>query len=228
MNNLWVFGDSWAEGWGLKRGEKNFAEYLNLDYKLNLCNRGKAGSSLGLILNNITANLLKFKKEDLVFVLTPPDTRWYVKRYSDSQWLTLHRGLDDYDKFIELMKLDNEWFRYHHNLFIYSIQKILIDVEAKFVLAHNYGQIELLPEFENLIDKNLFLDINRSLTTILGAPEVFKSYKKELIDGPSQFRKQKYFIKNDNHPNERGHKRIADLLRNKLNELYFPATEVFK
>ena len=134
--------------------------------------------------------------------------------------MTLHRGLDDYEKYIEVMKLDVEWFRYHHNLFIYTIQKILTDVEAKFVLAHNYGQIELLPEFENLIDKNVFLDFNKSLMTILGAIDSFKSYNKDLEDGPGHWEKQKYFIKNDNHPNNKGHKVIADLLRNKFNELY--------
>ena len=120
---------------------------------------------------------------------------------------------------------------FHHSRNI-SIGLIKVDLEFSFSIPglfqtwnSNTPGFEKLnsrsePEFENLIDKNLFLDINKSLTTILGAPEEFKSYNQELQDAPHQFEKQKYFIKNDNHPNERGHERIAGLLRNKLNELH--------
>ena len=219
--NLWVFGDSWAQGWNLGKKDRTFAQHLNKRLKVNLYNRGRLGSSLGLILNFITKDLPNFKKGDLVFVIIPPDVRWYVKRYTDDEFQAIGRDHDEYEKYIEIMKLDNEWFRYHHNLFIYTIQKLLTDVEVKFVLAHNYGQIELLPEFENLIDKNLFLDFDRSLMKILSGKDLgFKTYNKDLEDGPEVFNNHKYFLENDNHPNNLGHSTIADLLQNKLNQLY--------
>ena len=220
MNQLWTFGDSWAEGYNLTSTELSFTEFLHLEYKLsNYQKCGETGSSLGLILHTITTNLLEFKKDDFVVVIIPPDTRWYVKRYNEDMFRTLHRGMKDYEKYLRLMKLDNEWFKYHHNLFIYTIQKLLLDAEVKFVLAHNYGQIELLPEFEDKIDKNLFLDINRSLTRFLGGKDPFETYNEGLRDDPAmEF--GKYFIENDNHPNEAGHKLIAELLKDKMNELY--------
>jgi len=95
---------------------------------------------------------------------------------------------------------------------------------------HNYGgEFTIDKRFKSLINTDNFLDIKKSLTTLLEANDRYQAWQKDenLIDGPvseSPFvvlknRKvfnSKYFEGNANHPNQLGHYRIKELIEDAL------------
>ena len=86
--------------------------------------------------------------------------------------------------------------------------------------------------FKSLINTDNFLDIKKSLTTLLEANDIYQAWEKDvtlenLIDGPvseSPFvvlknRKvfnSKYFEGTASHPNQLGHYRIKELIEDAL------------
>ena len=95
---------------------------------------------------------------------------------------------------------------------------------------HNYGgEFTIDKRFKSLINTDNFLDIKKSLTTLLEANDGYQAWQKDknLIDGPvgeSPFvelknRKvfnSKYFEGTCNHPNQLGHYRIKELIEDAL------------
>jgi hypothetical protein len=223
IKNLIVFGDSWAAGAELSAHEKPFgywvAQSLNIPWK----NYGQEGSSLGLILYTIIKQLALIEKTDLIVVIVPPDTRWYDENEKQGFYSLQNFQRKDYFKFLNNKTL--EWFRYHHAVFIYLIQKILEDVGCQYIMAHNYGQINEYQKYNLNIDYDRFLD-TQSLTELLSYhPIGWKSYPEHLPmnhrydeDGPSpSVFAGPYFTGCVSHPNESGHKLISQLLINKIN-----------
>lgn len=209
-----TFGDSWGAGYGLGNKEKNFTHFLEDLLDAPSQNFSETGSSLGHILHTFILKINRAEKNDLVVVIIPPDVRWYTitKR---NEVRTLFIGDREYKNFIRNKSM--YWFKYHHSLFIHSIHKICEQLDVKYILAHNYGKLEIINAFKPLIPNNIFLDKNNSLASLLGGDD-YKNYSKKH-DGPIELA-GKNFIPGDNHPNEKGHKIIAELLFNKFNEKY--------
>lgn len=223
---LTVFGDSWAAGAELSDGENPFGYWMSQLLNIPYTNYGQEGSSLGLILHTLIEQRAKINKTDLIVVIIPPDTRWYDENQEQGFYSLQNYQKEDYFKFLNNKTL--EWFRYHHALFIYTMQKILTDIGCRFVMAHNYGQINQYQKYNLGIDYNQFLD-TRSLTELLSDCAVdWKSYPDHLpLDhrydedgpGPNIF-SGIYFSGCQTHPNESGHKLIARLLIDKFNANY--------
>lgn len=210
MNKIYCFGDSWAAGAELKQSEKPFVHWFAENLEKEYINYGQEGASLGIILHTLVMNITQISSDDCVIVIIPPDVRWYDENkekgfYSLMQWMT-----EDYTK--SLNNKTVEWFKYHHLLFIFSIQKILDDIGCFYVLAHNYGQLPTNETYRIPINYKKFLS-KKNLTNLLSdCYDSWKSYQLD-IDGPMHQHvfHGKYFEGTVNHPNELGHKKIAEL-----------------
>lgn len=203
---FWVFGDSWAEGYGLKKGEKNFSKWIEEFTGEKVANYGKAASSLG----DITFNLLKhseaFSQGDKLIVVTPPDIRWY-QIINKTHATSLFEGMTKYDDFLE--DKNKHWFTYHHNLFSMTIVNKALEKGMSVVLMRNFGDLDLWDWSKNVILPHI-LDKEQSLT------EMLTDKKYNLKSGLDTFEIKQIkeiphpnFIPGDNHPNETGHKIIA-------------------
>jgi hypothetical protein len=220
---IYCFGDSWAAGAELKFGQKPFVHWLARELDAEYANLGKSGSSLGIILHTLISNIEKLTSDDLVLIIVPPDTRWYDENKQNGFYSVMSHQRDDYLKFLN--SKTTEWFKYHHALFVYSIQKILNDVGCQYIMAHNYGQIDEIKKYGLSIDFDRFL-CNNDLTTILSdSLSTWKNYADHLppehrfdtTGPPVELFSGRYFEGCRQHPNELGHKHIAELLLEKYN-----------
>lgn len=219
---IFCFGDSWGAGAELKRGEKPFVYWLASALQADYKNFSKPGYSLGMILHTLVVKHSDIKKDDLVVIIIPPDARWYDENKEKGFYTLMNWQRDDYFKFLNRKTL--EWFKYHHALFIYTIQKILNDIGCDYIMAHNYGQINETKKYNLHIDYTKFLN-NNDLSTLLSENnKIWLSYPDKLPpenlfdqDGPPDNLFQgKYFEGCKSHPNELGHKRIAELILEKV------------
>jgi len=213
---IFTFGDSWAAGWGLKKTEKNFTDFLGEALNCRTMNYGESSSSLGQITHEFTCRHKDITSQDLVIVIIPPDTRWYTQRghliqsmfdYKTKEYKQFIKGKTDY------------WFIYHHSLFILTIYSICHYNKIPVIMAHNYGDLVLMPELQYLIPKNIFLNPRKSLTKLLKSKDWENNYSLQY-NGSSKPLMGDYFIENDDHPNELGHKRISELLLKKYRKKY--------
>lgn len=219
---LHCFGDSWAAGAELTPSQQPFVYWLSQKLACEYVNHGKQGSSLGLILHTVVANLKTINHGDFVVVIIPPDVRWYEENEQQGFYSLANHQQEEYFRFLHRKSL--EWFRYHHAIFIYTIQNILQDRGAHFVMTHNYGQINEVQKYGLDIDLNKFLS-QSSLTELLQEKmSQWHSYPKEHHyeqDGPGQEHFHGiYFQGCQTHPNELGHQRIAELLHDKFRKTY--------
>ena len=215
------FGDSWAAGAELKLNEKPFVHWLASALDSEYKNFAKEGSSLGIILHTIISNISDISSNDTVIIIVPPDTRWYDENEKIGFYSLMNWQRDDYFKFLNNKTL--EWFKYHHAVFIYTMQKILNDIGCHYIMAHNYGQINEVYNYGLQIDSSRFLGTNDLANMLSDKTTFWASYPTHLIpekrydqDGPpDNIFTGKYFQGCKCHPNELGHKRIAELLLEK-------------
>lgn len=221
VNTLFCFGDSWGAGAELKPGEQPFAQIVATALNIHFDNYSMQGHSLGIILHSIVSNVNKLQPDDTVIVVVPPDTRWYDENEKDG-FYSLMKWDDDYFKFLNKKTLD--WFTYHHAMFVYTIQKTLNDVGCYYVMAHNYGQIDEYKKYNFQIDYQKFLS-DTNLTQLLtnegkqwdSYPEHLKTRCTDVQDGPPELLfTGKYFEGCQQHPNQLGHQRIAELILEKI------------
>jgi len=208
--NVFAFGDSWAFGSELDfdTGDKPFvhwfAEALGMPYK----NYGQEGASLAIILNKIVAQFYQLTKDSIVLVIIPPDVRWY----SETQEKGFYT-IKDWDEYVRVAGDHSmDWFVYHHAMFIYTIQKLLNDRGCQYIMAHNYGSIERLENYNFPIDYNKFLS-KKDLTSILS--NRFNLWDRLFHDPEASLFTGEYFEGCIHHPNLLGHKRIAELMLEK-------------
>lgn len=214
---IYCFGDSWAAGAELAEGQHPFLHWVAQRLCMPYQNFGQIGSSLGIILHSIIIHLEKIKSTDVVIVIVPPDTRWYDQSQALGFYTLMSWQRDEYfDKFLNKKTL--EWFIYHHSLFIYTIQKLLNDAGCRYIMAHNYGQIGDYKKYSLPIDYSKFLN-EQSLTELLSGHQMeWQSYPgqtalKHTQDGPPpEMFSGVYFAGCETHPNELGHKKIAELM----------------
>ena len=216
--NILCFGDSWAYGAELKDNEKPFVHWVSTSLGLPYRNLGVSGNSLGVIVHDIVENIHLIKEKDIVFVIIPPDSRWYDQ--NEDGFYPLYVNDDDSRQWIREKTV--EWFTYHHSVFIYLIQKILNDINCRYILAHNYG--ELPKKYDLKIDRSKFLS-EKSLLSLLNNENItWNNYSDDLLENNSPgdlHCRGKFFEGCFNHPNELGHKAIAKMLLHKLNKTYF-------
>ncbi len=233
---IWCFGDSWGAGAELNINENlrhPFGYWLAKDLGEKFINLSFEGNSYPVIVTQIFDNirnrnedspvseLIKIKSElfiqknDIVLVVIPPDIRWMDQRGKEFiSWRY------DADKERYMSWLGNKtkiWFRYHTSLFTYSIQSALDSIGCTYLFMHNYGgEFTIDDRFKSLINTDNFLDVKKSLTTLLGGKDEYESWNLEN-DGPqTDLEDKKYFEGTHEHPNELGHRRIADLIKEKI------------
>ncbi len=203
---IYCFGDSWGAGAELNRGEKPFVKLFNKPYK----NYSFGSNSYPKIVSQIFDNIHKINNKDIVLIVIPPDTRWMDQ---NGDGFIPHMLKDD--GYIDwVIDKDEYWFRYHASLFTYSIQSALDSIDCVYLFMHNYGGEFIIDDrFKSLINTNNFLNIKKSLTTLLEANDEFVAWKG---DGPTLSFNSKYFEGNVNHPNQLGHYRIKELIEDAL------------
>jgi len=220
-NSVYCFGDSWAHGSELKKKEKPFPYWYAVETGNRMFNVSAPGNSTGVILKKIEEYLPRIKETDTVLVIIPPDVRWYSQRHGAGFYsIGFGNNEEEYFKFLE--QKTAVWFEYHSLLFIYTIQNLLQSKGCKFLLAHNYGHLPSFDKFNFPIDESIFLSKN-SLTHILSNNSVEDEWKNfeevGVNDGPiPEMFSGKYFEGNETHPNELGHKKIAEMFRERLGE----------
>ena len=213
---FYVFGDSWAEGYGLQKDEKNFSNWIEEFTGTKVANYGQAASSLGHITFDVLKHSTHFTNRDTLVVVTPPDVRWYEIK-SPVQATSLFEGMTKYDEFLENKNV--EWFTYHHSLFCMTLVNKALEKGMKVCLMRNFGNLNLWDFAKDVVEPNL-LDKDNSLTEILTDKKYdldtgltskgFKLEQLKEIQHPN-------FIPGDNHPNETGHKIIAKKVLDFLN-----------
>jgi hypothetical protein len=224
MNKIVCFGDSWAAGAELAHRQHPFVYWVAHEFGVQYVNYGKEGSSLGLILHAMVSNIVNLSKDDIVIVVIPPDTRWYDQNDQQGFYSIQNWQRDDYFKFLNNKTLD--WFIYHHALFVYTIQKLLNDIGCQYVMMHNYGQILDYKQYSLPIDFSKFLSA-QSLTDLLsghiiewrGYPDHLPAEHRYDQDGPPpEVFSGVYFQGCKQHPNELGHKKIAEIILRKIRD----------
>ena len=215
------FGDSWAAGAELKSHEKPFVHWLADSLNLKYTNHGVSSSSLGIILKTIVKYLSRIDKGDIVTVIIPPDVRWYGQSGQRGFYsISMYDNTDHSEYYAFLQNKTTSWFIYHHALFIYSIQQLLKSRDCCYILAHNYGQLDKLNSTGFPIDFDAFLDVDNDLISLLiDNKHAWESYQLDN-DGPMNLSDlSEYFYGCQAHPNEIGHKRIAELIQQKLQNI---------
>ena len=217
---IYCFGDSWGAGAELKKGEKPFVELFDEQAK----NFSVPGEGLPMITQRILEWHHVIKKWETVFVVIPPDTRWYTENKNVFENLTIYTDEYPNKKYMDFISDKTSfWFMYHANLFVYTIQSIFDGIGCKYMFMHNYGgEFTIHRNFKKLIKVDKFLDIKNSLTTLLSSEDGFTSWKS---DGPQKVHPSvpldvekkgtftgKYFEGNQTHPNQLGHYRIKELI----------------
>lgn len=218
---MYSFGDSWAYGSELDfETEFPFVKHFSDLVGANYVNHGKPGSSLGLILKTVVDKLDKLTPQDIVLVIVPPDVRWY----SENKQGYYSIGLDHNEYKSFLQDKTDDWFKYHHALYILAMQHLLETKKVKYVMAFNYGSDDAL-KYPNIpVNKDVFVSTQDLLSLLEDKPidhgTVWIGYTFHE-DGPSAVNfKGKYFEGKMHHPNNLGHQKIAKIFLDSYNKLY--------
>jgi hypothetical protein len=229
---IYCFGDSWGYGSELDfTKEKPFIDILGLKINSDFKNYSVQGGSIGHITHEIFKQGEEFNENDFVVVVIPPDIRSYCETNGSqihSLWLADENHLKEIEKqdeflykefkhYMDVVSHKKIWFSYHMSLFIFSLQEYFIRKKCQFVFIHNYGKMSLYPPFENLINKDKFLNFEKSLTEILCETEQIDLIS-ENSDAPmSKIFTGVYFEGKGTHPNQLGHEKICELIMENQN-----------
>lgn len=229
ISKVFCFGDSHGAGAELLKNEHPFVHWvankLNFPYK----NYSEEGSSLGIILHRLVRHQIEITKNDIVLVVIPPDSRWYDENEDQGFYSLPNYMIEDYYiKFLNKKTL--EWFEYHHALFTYIIQKILNDIGCTYIMILAYGKLggshyKLNIDYSKFLsDTDLMNILSLTYTEWDNYPHnIEPAEHRFMYDGPPNIKATgPYYQINgkptDGHPNELGHKKIAQLILEKLNE----------
>lgn len=223
MKKVKVFGDSWAYGSELGKNEKPFSYHLQALSGIEVENFGIEGCAYGHI-TQIALEESKPSQETFNIVIIPPDTRWYgetdgyfysIFNLGDLKYFKTNAEVQriDFEHYYDTFDKRERWFSYNSTLFTYTLHNYFTQNNSNYLFAHNYGNLPLDKALKSMIPKDIFLSYDRSLTAILGGED--RDLYAERKDGPvPEMFTGKYFEGNVTHPNELGHKRIAELIYN--------------
>ena len=210
---IYTFGDSWGYGAELKTGEIPFGQIIANKLNILHVNYAVPGISLGNINFKLFELQHRIKKEDIVLIVIPPDTRWYGMRENGHfKTITMDRNNDEWNSVVGDKPL--QWFEKHHLYFVFAMQELLKRKGCKFMFMCNYGKLNTNLAYGTLIDTDTILS-DKSLSELLTGTLIYKLSK--LFDGPfvDEF-SGKYFEGTTSHPNQLGHYRIAELINDKM------------
>ena len=106
-NKLWVFGDSYTEGFKVDEGwskkyidwkgyvPKVYGEFISEKFNLKLKNFGKGGTNNYQIFQNICDNIDSIKQNDIVVIQWSQQHRFRLVD-KDNQWLDFFNDSDEY------------------------------------------------------------------------------------------------------------------------------------
>lgn len=217
-----IFGDSWGYGSELDLSrEKNFGNNLKDQTNIDVYNYSSPGLSFPHIVSRVINNIHLLGKDVFVIVIIPPDCRWIApsddfKKFKTLVFQEVFNKEDIPQKYYNNYLLNSPyWFNYHFSLFLFTLQCLLDSKNTAYIFQHNYGKLELLSNFKELIKKEAFLDFNRSLTSILVDKKDIINLIKNKLDGILDCKENfsgKFFYPNISHPNELGHRKIAEII----------------
>lgn len=211
MGKVLAFGDSWGYGWENEiPSETNFVKYFAELHDLDYENHCQCGNSLPVIFYRMLNFVESIQEDDLILVTIPPDIRWY--RYINREYETL--SLDKQaDTKLFYKTHDDLFFKDNHLLYIIAIQKILEN--KKYMMMINFGLLDKEHRGYTAIDySRIMYNGDQSLTQKLSMAKqpIFDSYN-PTRDGPrNENFFGPYFEGNETHPNELGHRQIAELI----------------
>jgi len=212
VNKVFCFGDSWGAGEELDRPrERPFADHFADALGMSCVNFSRPQSSTGMILRTVVDNVSAIDPDDVVLIVCGPDVRWYDQ---DSEGRFVPLTLDSANARSFFAHKTLEWFEYHQALFIYSMQKLLSDRSCRYIMALNYGDMRQIMKYSFAIDTDKFVSTQDLTSILLGKPEnQGVAWMMQLAeDGPSEnIFSGPYFEGCRWHPNEHGHRRIAEL-----------------
>jgi hypothetical protein len=224
---IYCFGDSWGYGSELDLSyEIPFVNILSKKTNINFKNLSCEGSALGKITHDIFLSETDFKSDDFVIIIIPPDIRWYYEdgrgsihslfipsqAYFDSNPDLDNLQVKELHHYMDTAPNKKIWFSYHQSLFIFSLQEYFNKMNVEFIFIHNYGKINLYKEFKKLINKENFLNFDRSLTSLLTDLEDIDLINRRLDKVGKDILIGKYFEGNGTHPNQLGHQKISELI----------------
>ncbi len=215
---VWCFGDSNGAGVGLALGEQPFAGWVARALGLQCRNLAEPGASLGLITQRLIQQHRHIRARDLVLITVPPDSRWYDENSQGFHTVSAH-DRDRYLRFLEHKTL--RWFQYHHGVFLYTQQSLMRDLGVTWIWLETYGQMRDSNRYGLPLDWRACLADQDCMSLLSGRPGAWQSYPWHLprgrqfdLDGPQGDYEpaSEYFLGTDGHPNEAGHRRLADLI----------------
>jgi hypothetical protein len=225
---IFCYGDSNAASQQMPKGQHPFVHWVAKELSCGYSNYARPGESMGKILHTLISSHTQITSNDIVLVSIPPDTRWYDENEKDGFYTLASYARDDYFKFLNEKSL--EWFRYHHALFIYSMQKIFNDIGCYYIMTHSYGDLTEIKKYHLSIDFARFLN-ELDLLNLLNFHNNDKiSYWNPYDDtipkanrydkdcpglGYTNDETNPYMMK-DGHPSELGHQLIAKLMIEKM------------
>lgn len=229
MARIISFGDSWAEGSGLKNKKTEcYTGQLSNKCNIKAINWGKGGASFKLVASQILQRY-EYEPNDIVLLCIPPDIR-DMGENSNGNFVSLtiadQMALDNQtDKFVakqlkhftEVTAQFKNWSQYHLYLNLFAIQSYFKSLNIPYIFFTNYGYIDWNFDFNTHIDRSYML-CKHSLTTLLGGKDMYQfpsyfndqdGFKMEWLPKPNM-----NFIPFDSHPSKKGHKVIADTIYN--------------
>ena len=202
-----TLGDSWPAGAELDTGEKTFGELIASHYNAEFYNVAEGGTSNFHL-------MLQLKK-----LLSMPDVKdknvlaiFFITHHSRSlsiengkvKSLTVHNEDEYYKNFTDETSI------FMHNILFSSLQNVckVNNISDKYI----FGWTKF--ELDNIVDKNKFF--NNGETTCLN---MFKVYENDPTDDPNfiYYDYNHYIRPKVDHPNQLGHKTIANNLINWIN-----------
>lgn len=229
MARIISFGDSWAQGSGLKNMETEcYTGQLSSKCKVESINWGTGGNSFKVMASQIL-QFYEYEPDDIVLLCIPPDIRdmgegsdggFFSLNISDQE--TLDAEIDKFKvkqlkHFTEVTTQFKNWSQYHLYLNLFAVQSYFKSLNIPYIFFTNYGYIDWGFNFNAHIDRSHMLS-KYSLTTLLGGkdqhqyPTYFNDHDGFRMKWLPKYNKN--FIPFDSHPSKRGHKIIADTIYN--------------
>ena len=201
QKKLVTFGDSWPWGAELNATEKPFGFWIAEDLGYEFENCAEEGTSIEHMILQLQKYTAKNKMDTTaIFFITNPIRTMH---YQGGQWLTYRptgqktAGHEAYYKYVQSDKLD-----YHRaQVFILALQRICQQnnikdyyIEGWTNIDWNYTGIDTLKMYPRTATQILDVDLNPRTSEI------------------SKYQQSQYIKPHKYHPNELGHKRIAEEL----------------
>ena len=198
--NLVTFGDSWPWGAELQDDEKPYGYWIANELNLEFRNYSNEGTTIEHMILQLD-EYIKNNKDDTIaiFFVTNPIRAMYHdgKNFVSHRPTVKSKKTNLYYETLQSDILDN----HRSNVFVLALQKMCSKFKIKDYYLEGWSNIKW-----NLQGIDLEKFYNKTAMDILGAQ--LNNRTIEL----SKYQQNKYIKPNKYHPNENGHKKIAEEL----------------